>query len=324
MVPGVSATRLYLILSNLPQLVIHAGVGAPVHENDHRTIYGTLNMTVNRRTSFTRNMWQFKEANFDQYRQVLNNTDWDPCFESNNMDTICDSWTKKFLDISRRQIPNKDVTVRMKDKTWYNNYLRRLKRAKDRFYHKALEVNTDENWNRYKAAKNNYFLECDRVKLEYEELTYASLATNLNTNPKQWWSLVSQAMGTKKTTSYPAMIKDDIIYATDKEKAEAFNQTYLESATLDLDHNDLIVGDDPISSVTLDSITVTEKDVGDILSTINTNKAYGPDGLSPRLLKEAGPSIIKVLTKLFNKSLELAKFPLTWKRANVLPIYKKG
>jgi hypothetical protein len=197
-VPGVSATRLDLILSNLPQLVIHAGVGAPVHENDHRTIFGTLNMAVNRRTSFTRNMWQFKEANFDQYRQVLNNTDWDPCFESNNMDTICDSWTKKFLDISRRQIPNKDVTVRMKDKTWYNNYLRRLKRAKDRFYHKALEVNTDENWNRYKAAKNNYFLECDRVKLEYEELTYASLATNLNSNPKQWWTLVSQAMGTKK------------------------------------------------------------------------------------------------------------------------------
>jgi hypothetical protein len=46
--------------------------------------------------------------------------------------------------------------------------------------------------------------------------------------------------------------------------------------------------------------------------------------VSPRLIKEAGPSIVPILTRLFNKSLELAKFPLAWKRANVLPIYKKA
>jgi hypothetical protein len=131
-------------------------------------------------------------------------------------------------------------------------------------------------------------------------------------------------MGTKKSTSYPAMIKDDIIYSTDIEKAEAFNQTYLESATLDLANDDQILDRGPVCPVSLDSITVTEKDVRDILTTINPNKAYGHDGISPRLIKEAGPSIVRVLTRLFNKSLELAIFPLSWKRANVLPIYKKA
>ena len=67
-----------------------------------------------------------------------------------------------------------------------------------------------------------------------------------------------------------------------------------------------------------------EKDVDDIIKCIDTNKAYGPDNVSPRLIKEARPSIVKVLTRLFNKSLQLAKFPLIWKRANVLPIYEKA
>ena len=80
----------------------------------------------------------------------------------------------------------------------------------------------------------------------------------------------------------------------------------------------------PPGANTLDNIHVLEKDVEDVIKGIDTNKAYGPDNISPRLIKEAGPSIVKVLTKNFNKSLQLAKFPLMWKRANVLPIYKKA
>jgi hypothetical protein len=69
---------------------------------------------------------------------------------------------------------------------------------------------------------------------------------------------------------------------------------------------------------------VSEEEVEACLKNINVNKAYGPDNVSPRLLKEAGRSIVGVLTKIFNKSLQLAKFPQAWKQANVLPIYKKA
>ena len=49
-----------------------------------------------------------------------------------------------------------------------------------------------------------------------------------------------------------------------------------------------------------------------------------PDNISPKLIKEAGSTIVKILAEIFNKSLQLAKFPLKWKQANVLPIYKKA
>jgi hypothetical protein len=323
-VPGVSSTRLDLILSNLPNLVNNAGVTSPVHENDHCTIYGTINIKTTRKKAFVRKIWEFKKANFDNYRETLSNTDWESCFETEDIDDICDKWTKKFLDISRTSIPNKKVTIRPTDKNWFNNYLRRLGRAKDRQHTIAVESNTILEWNFYKAAKNRYFQECDRIKKEYEEHMYASMATDLKANPKRWWSLVGQTMGSKKTSSFPALVKDGIIYTSDKDKAEAFNHTYLESANLAIDGEEETLDEIVLDHELLDHISVTEQDVGDILKGLNTNKAYGPDDVSPRLIKEAGPSIVPVLTRIFNKSLELAKFPLAWKRANVLPIYKKA
>jgi hypothetical protein len=150
------------------------------------------------------------------------------------------------------------------------------------------------------------------------------LASEITENPKKWWTLVSETMGTKKTTAYPSIVKDGIIHSTDKEKAEAFNETYIQSSSITDDpYEDDLIEMSPDHEL-LEEIVVTEQDVKDILKTINTNKAYGPDNISPRLLKEAGPSITAVLVRLFNKSLELAKFPLIWKRANVLPIFKKA
>ena len=46
-------------------------------------------------------------------------------------------------------------------------------------------------------------------------------------------------MGTNKKSNYPVMIKDNLICETDKEKATAFNETYLESCNSAGDHYEL-------------------------------------------------------------------------------------
>ena len=97
------------------------------------------------------------QANFDAYREQLSTQDWDPCFETGDIDEICKTWTNKFMEISKNKIPNKKVTVHTAEKTWYNNYLGRLKRLKDRQYNQAVRINTPDEWNRYRAAKTNYF-----------------------------------------------------------------------------------------------------------------------------------------------------------------------
>ena len=319
-----NSSILDLIITNLPSLVSRAGVQGPVHENDHNTIYGTINMRIVRRQTFVREMWDFKNANFDLFREELGNVDWEECLNLDDIDDVCEKWTTTFMNIAERVITKKKVKVRPHDKCWYNNYLRRLRRVKDRDHKIWVTIRQPINWDVYAASRNKYFQECDRIKLAYEEHIYATLADQINTNPKKWWSLVSQTMGKAKKSSFPVMENKGVLYSTDKEKAELFNQVYLESSNLSGDHFDLPEVVPAVDHETLEEIVVLEKDVEDVLKCLDTNKAYGPDNVSPRLVKEAGPAIVGILTKIFNKSLLLAKFPFIWKRANVLPIFKKA
>ena len=57
---------------------------------------------------------------------------------------------------------------------------------------------------------------------------------------------------------------------------------------------------------------------------LNSNKALGHDGISIRMLKLCGPSAIKPLSLLFNNCLRDGVFPNVWKKANAIPVHKKG
>jgi len=71
-------------------------------------------------------------------------------------------------------------------------------------------------------------------------------------------------------------------------------------------------------------ITVTASGVYKLLSSINTAKSVGPDGISPCILNEAANELTPVLTYLFSKSLSTGEVPDDWRLANIFPLHKKG
>lgn len=62
----------------------------------------------------------------------------------------------------------------------------------------------------------------------------------------------------------------------------------------------------------------------DILSNLNVNKAIGPDGISPRVLKECSHQIASPLCHIFNMSLCSGSIPCDWLKANIVPVFKKS
>ena len=54
------------------------------------------------------------------------------------------------------------------------------------------------------------------------------------------------------------------------------------------------------------------------------DKAPGPDGTHPQILKELSSVISKPLFLIFRDSLMTGMVPLDWRRASVVPIFKKG
>ena len=60
------------------------------------------------------------------------------------------------------------------------------------------------------------------------------------------------------------------------------------------------------------------------LKAINPSKAYLPDQIPRRLLKECTSEIAPSLTRLINLSLRAGCVPKDWKCANIGPVFKKG
>ena len=51
-----------------------------------------------------------------------------------------------------------------------------------------------------------------------------------------------------------------------------------------------------------------------LLTSINTSKSQGPDGLHPKLIYELADVICEPLTMIFNKSFESGIVPDEWKK----------
>ena len=74
----------------------------------------------------------------------------------------------------------------------------------------------------------------------------------------------------------------------------------------------------------LDAIAFSKEDIYKIIKNLDPNKAHGHDMISIGMVKLCGISICKPLEIIFQNCLRSGKFPSEWKKANVVPTFKKG
>ena len=85
------------------------------------------------------------------------------------------------------------------------------------------------------------------------------------------------------------------------------------------DHNVL-----PNNSEGLDSIDFNVMDIMSAINDIPNNSAPGPDGITPKILKECKETLSYPLSLMWRKSLDLGIIPKPCKLSYIVPIHKKG
>ncbi|XP_073533228.1 acid-sensing ion channel 1C-like isoform X2 [Phyllobates terribilis] len=80
----------------------------------------------------------------------------------------------------------------------------------------------------------------------------------------------------------------------------------------------------PFKGIEESKLSVNRKIVREYLANINEFKSPGPDELHPRVLKEIVEEILEPLSIIFENSWRTGEVPEDWRRANVVPIFKKG
>ena len=74
----------------------------------------------------------------------------------------------------------------------------------------------------------------------------------------------------------------------------------------------------------LSTINFSTDDILKIVRNLDPNKAHRHDKISIRMIKICDTSICKPLKLIFQSCLKSGKFSAEWKKANVVPVHKKG
>ena len=69
-------------------------------------------------------------------------------------------------------------------------------------------------------------------------------------------------------------------------------------------------------------IQITKEGVRRLKKNLQVHKAPGPDGITPRVMKELLEPVASILTTIFVESKESGEIPDDWKNAAIAPIFK--
>ena len=79
-----------------------------------------------------------------------------------------------------------------------------------------------------------------------------------------------------------------------------------------------------LKKTVISAITFTCDDIATLIKNLDPNKTHGHDMISIRMLKLCGKSICKLPDLIFQSCIKQGKIPTEWKKANIVPLHKKG
>uniref|UniRef100_A0A803JYA6 Reverse transcriptase domain-containing protein n=1 Tax=Xenopus tropicalis TaxID=8364 RepID=A0A803JYA6_XENTR len=306
-----------LVISNDPERIANVQVVEPLGNSDHNVISFNVWCRKQIYTGATKTM-NFRKANFSSLRAALQGIDWGIMFSDKNTEQkwlsfkmILNHYCSQFIPLIRKSRSVKNHPM------WLNSEVKKLIGRKRKAFKKYKSEGTVAAFNDYKHYNKCCKTAIRKAKIENEE----RIAAEAKTNPKKFFKYINSKKMQVEGVA-PLSYNNNMVTA-DTEKADVLNQFFSSVYTVEEP-----VGQVPPNSCTVASAPTTQWLAQDMvlkgLHTINVNKAPGPDGIHPRVLRELGAELQWPLFLIFSDSLSSGMVPRDWKKANVIPIFKKG
>ena len=314
-----SQTLLDPIITNNEHFIESSGVLDPIC-SDHCPTYATVRFYTPNRT-YKKHIWKYDNGDYDAMNTHFMNTNWDYMLHNNNLENAVKMVTEKIHTVASESIPNFDITIRPKDPPWITNTIRKQIRKRNRKHKKAKMTNRQEHWSSFRQQRNKVTAEIRKAKKEFPKKIARNLESNIT--PKKWWSLVNTLLrGNSPKCDIPTMLDGHSVISEDQEKAELFNDYFINQTHLDENCPTPLLTKKTNNSLL--EIVLTEQDIIEAIQALKPGKSAGMDEIHNKVLKQCAQSLSYPLCELFNKSLREGIYPDLWKLANVVPIYKKG
>ena len=309
-----SGNVLDLILTDQEGLIYDVNTNGRIGKSDHDLISFKIMIDENR-NNVQRESLNYRRANFVEMRRTMQTIDWEDKLGGKNANEMWIAIRGCIQNQMEMHIPKK----KMRSKTepmWMDEEIKKHIREKKKAWKTWKEKKTERSKEEYKKTVTTLKRKIRNKKNSLER----KIAESRKSNPKMFYSFINSA---KKTRTKIGPLHDDQGAAvTDPRKqARILNNYYASVFTSD---NDDLPEIRTKTESKIDNIVFNENDVERIIDSLNEQSAMGPDGIPPRVLKELKHEIKKPLTMLFKTSMETGLIPDDWRKAEVVPIFKKG
>ena len=291
----------------------------PPNCSDHNPILAKIEQCTTR-SSHKRKIRLYKHANWTSLKRDLSNQNWNE-LTALSLDEAVEYFNSILITKCDQYIPHKSVRFSSKDKAWITGEIKIEMDVRDKLFKNAKRSGLFHDFEIFKQQRN---LVNDLIRMaKRNHLTNLANKLTETRSEKDWWKLVKSVCGQSKSESIPTINHNNESIQCPKLKANIFNEYFANICNVD-DSNIDEQPDQLLNPNTLSQLDITLQEVKDQLTQIKTSKATGPDEIGAMILRNLRNELSNAILTLFRRSTSQGVFPACWKRANVVPIFKKA
>ena len=168
--------------------------------------------------------------------------------------------------------------------------------------------------------KENYTSLVENAREKYL-LSQSQSLSHPGTGTKTYWSILKNFLNKNKFPIIPPLFHLNKFITEFQEKATSFNNFFARQCIV------LETGQLPSFCATTDSILenilFSDDDIITQMRCPNPNKAHGWDSITIHMIQICDDTLVTPLSIIYTNCIKKGVFPKPWKRANVVPVYKK-
>ncbi len=144
--------------------------------------------------AFRRRVWDYTSADYESLNDSFFCTNWEELLGGcQNVDDAFKKFLNEINAQTDRFVPNKEVTIRPRDKVWMNGHCRRLMRARNRAHRTAVRHNSPDLWAAFRRARNQVVTAVRAAKTEHK-LKTEGLINDEIVGSRSWWRLAKKLL----------------------------------------------------------------------------------------------------------------------------------
>ena len=252
------------------------------------------------------------------FANVASSDDPDQCYKN-----FCDSISKHF----NNSFPKTNCPIKGNKSPWFDVNLKQLLHKKDKLYKRYIIRKDEASKNTYHKYRNFYFRCVNDKKKNYFTKKFYSLRQDI----KKTWNCINYLLGrsANSRTNLITLEHAGQVITDNKQAANIFND-YFSSIPSKLvqklpqttaSFRQYLTSSNPSS---LFLYPTSPQEIKSIIGNIKPKFSAGWDEMPSVILKYLPDMAVQCLCYIFNLSLSQGKFISFFKRAKIIPLYKRG